>query len=254
MNVAAIKTHKITQKDTDIFSILDKYLPILQENSVVAVTSKIISICEGSMVKIDEKNPNQKDELIKEESAFFLPRGKNPYNVSLTITKNILAPSAGIDTSNANGYFILWPKNPQESANKIREHVVQKTGIKNLGVIITDSKTNPMRWGVTAIAIAYSGIEPLKNYINTPDIFGRLFIYEQMSIIDNLAGSAALVMGEGKEQTPLAIITEIPMVTFVQRNPTEEELKKMRVTLSTDMYGGFFKNAPWQKGRVKRDE
>lgn len=252
MQVTAIKTHKITEKDTDILKVLDQYLPSLHENSVIVVTSKIVSICEGRMVKIDENNPNQKDELIEDESEFFLPRSTNPYNVSFAIAHNVLAASGGIDESNGNGYYILWPQDSQESANKIREHLVKKFGVKHIGVIITDSKTNQMRWGVTAIAIGYSGFIPLKNYINTPDIFGRPFAFEQMSIMDNLASAAALVMGEGKEQTPLALVTDIPMVEFVDRNPTQEELNRIKITLDEDLYGVFLKNAPWQKGKATK--
>ncbi len=259
MQVTAIKTHKITEKDTDILKVLDTYVfddsghARMTEGSVLAVTSKIVSICEGRMVKIDPHNPDQKDQLIAEESEIYLPREENSYHVSLAISHDMLSASAGIDESNANGYYILWPKDAQASANMIREHILSRSGLDNIGVIITDSKTSPMRWGVTAIAIGYSGFEPLKNYIHTPDIFGRPFAYEQMSIIDNLASAAALTMGEGAEQTPLSIISDVPMVTFTGRNPTSEELAKIKITMHEDLYGNFLKNAPWKKGRVKRD-
>jgi len=250
MQITAIKTHKITEKDTDLLSVVDQYLPQLVERSLVVVTSKIISICEGRIVAIDENNPQQKDALIEQEAHMYLPREENPFNVSLAITHNILAASAGIDESNGNGYYILWPKNPQQSANMIREHLVAKFGVQDIGVVVTDSKTSPMRWGVTAIAIGYSGFVPLKNYMHTPDIFGRPFAFEQMSIMDNLASAAALVMGEGREQTPLAIITDVPMVEFVGRNPTEEELESIKITPDTDLYGKFLMSAPWRKGKA----
>ncbi len=257
MQVTTIKTHPITTQDADILKILDRYLTkeseetkgVLKEGSILAVTSKIISICEGRLVKIDENNPNQKDELIEEEAQFYLPRSLNPYNVSFAIAHNMLAASAGIDESNGNGYYILWPRDAQVSANAIREYLVSRLHLTNVGVIITDSKTNPMRWGVTAIAIGFSGFVPLKNYMNTPDIFGRPFVFEQMSVMDNLASAAALVMGEGKEQTPLAVVTDIPMVEFVSRNPTQEELDNIKITLDEDLYGVFLKNAPWAKGK-----
>lgn len=251
MQTTAIKTHKVTPQDTDILHILDTYLPALTENTIVAVTSKIVSICEGRYVKIDASDPKQKDALIAKESQFYLPREENKYHVSLTITNNILAPGAGIDESNANGYYILWPKDAQKTANTIREHLAEKNHITNLGVIITDSKTFPMRWGVTAISLAFSGFLPLKNYMNTPDIFGRLFVFEQMSIIDNLACGATLTMGEGAEQTPLAIIQDVPMVTFTGRNPTQEEVDALKIDMDTDVYGDFLKSAPWRKGEGK---
>lgn len=244
MIVTAYKTHKITKEDQDILKVVGKYIPVLKENSVVAITSKIVSICEGSLVE----ESHDKDKLIKENSQYFIPRDQNPYQVSLTITGNILIASAGIDESNGNGLLVLWPKNPQASANKIRNFLKQKFNLKKLGVIITDSKTTPLRWGVTAIAIAYSGIQPLKNYIGQPDIFGRDLHYTKMSVIDNLSCAAALVMGEGNEQSPIAVIQDIPNIEFVDADPTDEELQSLKITKNEDIYAPLLNSAPWKKG------
>lgn len=64
MIVKAYKTHKITRKETNIFTILDKYLPKIDEKSIVAVTSKVIAICEG---RISPFNGISKDELLQQE-------------------------------------------------------------------------------------------------------------------------------------------------------------------------------------------
>ena len=246
MIVTPIKTHKITTEDKDIFAVLDKYLPNLEENSVVVVTSKIVSITEGRIVKIGSID---KDILIEQESSYYLPRDVNQYNVSFTITNNTLVPTAGIDESNGNGYYVLWPEDAQKSANSIREHVAKKFNLKNISVIITDSKTTPLRWGVTAIAIAYSGFVPLRSYIGKPDIFGKNLEYTKMSIMDNLASAAALVMGEGREQTPLAVIRDIPNIEFQDRNPTQEELAALKISIDEDLYAPILKNVEWKKGK-----
>lgn len=245
MNVKAIKTHKITSSDSDLFAVLDKYITELSENTVVCVTSKIVAICEGRVVPLEGID---KDELIKSEAQYFLPRDTNPYHVSLTITRNNLVASAGIDESNANGTYVLWPADSQESANKIREHLAKKFGLKNIGVVITDSKSTPFRWGVTAISLAHSGFLALKSYIGEQDLFGRPFMFETMNIADGFATSAALIMGEGSEQTPLAIITDVPFVEFVARNPTKEELETLRIDMEADMYTPILSSAPWEKG------
>lgn len=244
MKVTAVKTHKITTSDK-LFDILNKYITELEENSVVAVTSKIVSITEGRVIKTEDAD---KDELIRQESQYYIPREKNKYNIMVTIANNTFIASAGIDESNANGHYILWPKNPQESANKIREHLVKKFGVENIGVIITDSKTTPLRWGVTAIAIGYCGFEPLIDYIGKEDLFGRKFVFEKMSVIDNFASAAAVVMGEGNEQTPLVLISDIPFVNFKDENPKEDELK---ISLEEDLYGLILKGASWKKGNKK---
>lgn len=246
MQVTAIKTHKITEKDTDILKILDQYLPAeLPENSVVAVTSKIVSIAEGRMVKMESAD---KDDLIKRESQYYLPREKNKYNVSLTITRNILSASAGIDESNSNGYYVLWPKDPQKSANDIRKFLQKKFSLKHVGVVITDSKTTPMRWGVTGIAISHSGFLSLNDPIGKPDLFGRPIVHTMINVMDSLAEAAVYIMGERREQTPIAIIRDIPHIVFRKGNPAKKELDKLKITIDDDLYGEFLKNAPWEKG------
>src|SRR3989344_5340483 len=112
MKVTPVKTHKITQKDKDILQILERYLPAgrqgiknLSDKSVIAVTSKIVSICEGRMVKIGSRT---KDELVEEEAQLYLPRHMSKYDFCISIKHNIFTASAGIDESNGNGSYILW--------------------------------------------------------------------------------------------------------------------------------------------------
>lgn len=246
MEISTIKTHKITTDDKDILEILDKYLKDLNENSILCVTSKIVAITEGRIKLVKESN---KDELVKNESEYFLPKEENKYGFHLTITQNLLIPAAGIDESNGNGYFILWPENPQESANNVREYLVKRFGIKNVGVIITDSKTTPLRNGTTGVGISHSGFNALNDYIGKPDIFDRNLKFTKSNIMDGLAAAAVVVMGEGQEQTPLAVISNIPNAKFTGRNPTEKELEALKIDLDTDVYSSILKRAPWKKGK-----
>lgn len=247
MIVNGVKTHKITSKDTDVFKILDKYLPKkLKEKSVVAVTSKIVSICEGRTV---EMNQASKDALVKQEAELFLPRHMNKYDFSISIKRAIITASAGIDESNGNGYYVLWPHDPQKAANDIRRYIKRRFSLRHIGVIITDSKTSPLRWGVTGVALAYSGFKPLNSYIGKPDIFGRIMKAEKLNVADTLATSAVGVMGEGNEQTPLAIIQDVPFVTFVDRNPTIKELSELKISLEDDIYAPLLKSVKWKKGK-----
>lgn len=249
MKVKTIKTHKITLKDKDIFKILDKYLLNMEEKSILAVTSKIVSICEGRVVKIIKTDKSDKDRLIEKESQYYLPRNRNKYNVSFTITNNLLAASAGIDESNGNGYYILWPKDPQKSADKIRKYLEKRFKLKNIGVIITDSKTTPLRWGVTGGAIAHSGFLALKDYIGEKDLFGRAFVFEKLNIADSLSTAAVAVMGEGSEQTPLAIISDIPFVKFNSKSPSKKEIQDLKISIEDDLYAPFLKSVKWKKGK-----
>ena len=163
-----------------------------------------------------------------------------------------MIPSAGIDESNGNGYYVLWPKDPQHSVNQIRKYLIKKFKLKNLGVIIVDSKTTPLRWGVTGVAVAYSGFSPLNNYIGKPDIFGRAFLVEKANVADAIAASAVVVMGEGNEQTPIAIIEDVSFVTFQKNDPSRKELQEYAISIQDDLYSQILSGVMWSKGKPSR--
>lgn len=193
----------------------------------------------------------QKDDLAKQEAEYFLPREYNQYGFMITIKRSIIVASGGVDESNGNGSFVLWPENPQKSANDIRSYFIKRFKLQHVGVIITDSKLSPLRWGVTGVAVAHSGFEALNSYIGKPDIFGRKLKAEKTNIADSLATSAVTVMGEGNEQQPLSILEDLPFVHFQKRNPTDRELSSLRIRLEDDVYASLLKSVKWKKGKGK---
>jgi dihydrofolate synthase / folylpolyglutamate synthase len=248
MMVTSIKTRIVTSGSCTLTDLLDESITDLPERSVVAVASKVVAVCEGRTVP---REGTDKDALVAQDAQFYLPSSTNRYNVALSITRNILVAAAGVDESNGNGEYILWPADPQADANTIRKYLRQKFGLKELGVIITDSATRPFQWGTTGIAIAYSGFEPLHDYRGQKDLFGRRLEYQTNNIQNGLAAAAAMVMGEGSEQTPLAILEELDFVAFVDHDPTEEELAHLRIEPEDDLYAPLLQGVPWRKGRAK---
>ena len=246
MKVAAVRTHKITIKDQNLLDLLDAYLPPLEEQTVVAITSKIIAITQGQVFKTETVD---KHALVEGEADLFLPRGASRYDVALTITRNIIIANAGIDESNGNGYYVLWPRDPQQVANTVRAHLQQRSGLTQLGVIITDSITTPLCWGVTGAAIAHSGFLAVNNFVGHPDIFGRALNMTKVNIANALAAAAVLVMGEADEQTPLAVLHDLPFVPFQAADPTPAELHGLHIALEDDLYAPLLKSVPWQTGR-----
>ncbi len=250
MQVAAYKTKKVLPND-DLYEILRKSLPKkLPEKSVVAVTSKIIALSQGRVAEDTEEN---RDRLVKKESQWYLPRYSHKYDFCISIKHNTFTATAGIDRSNGNGKLVLWPKNVQRAVDDIREFLVRAYNVMHVGVVTTDSKTSPLRWGVTGFAIAHSGFNALKSYIGVPDVFGRPLHFERTNIADSLAASAVTVMGEGGEQTPLAIVTDIPFVEFQNRNPTKEELEMLKIELEDDVFYPLLTAIKWEKGEDKEE-
>lgn len=246
MNIQAVKTEKITTGSTDLLAVLDTHIHALSEKSVLVITSKIVSICEGRTVKVGSMD---KQELIEQEAQRYIPTDKSKYQISLTITRNMLVPTAGIDESNGNGYYVLWPKDPYRSAKKIREYLVQRFTLSDVGVLITDSHTSPMRWGTSGFCLAHAGFDALNNYIDTPDIFGRFLHVTKASIADGLAAAAVATMGEGNEQTPLAVISDVPFVHFHASAPTSKDIQNLRIDPADDLYMPLIEHAAWEKGK-----
>ena len=242
MIATPIKTDVITPGSIELTTLLDKYVPTIREKSIVAITSKVVSLCENRVVKIGLED---KEQLIIREADYYLPPN-NPYGISLTIKDHILIPTAGIDESNGNGYYILWPEDSQRSANTLRRYLAQKYRLKHIGVIIVDSKTTALRKGTTGITLAHSGFAALQNYIGRPDIFGQPLSVTKANLADGIAAAAVLVMGEGNEQTPLALIESVPSIVYQDRNPTVAELAELRIDIKDDLYAELLNNAPWQ--------
>jgi putative folate metabolism gamma-glutamate ligase len=218
----------------------------LHEQEIVVVTSKIVSICYGDVVRND--GSIDKKELIRREADYYLgDRYPTPYGHMITIKNSVLIPSAGIDESNGAGNFILWPRYLQQRTNQLWEQVRLQRGLRHVGVIVTDSKTTPLRWGTCGIGLSWCGFEAFKDYQGTPDIFGRLLRTTKTNVLDGLAAASVLVMGEGYEQTPLAVISDLPFITFQERTPAPEELANLSIGLADDIYAPLLTSVTWDK-------
>lgn len=132
-------------------------------------------------------------------------------HVLLTIKDNTLMANAGIDRSNApEGHVVLLPANPTEIAWKLKTELEHETGLE-LGIIIADSRTQPLRLGTVGLAVAVAGIEPIKDFRGHPDLFGRPLRITRSAVADNLASAAQLLFGEADEQVPIVIVRGAPV-------------------------------------------
>jgi F420-0:gamma-glutamyl ligase len=248
MIVTALKTDKVTPQSISLLELLDQAITQLEDASVVAITSKIVSLCEGNTVPFDQTT---KADLLLAESDLYLPGSLSKYGHHFTITDNTLIPMAGIDESNGDGHYVLWPKDARATASQVRAHLKERFGVSKVGVIITDSTCHPMRRGTTGIVLAHSGFSALNDYIGKPDLFGRPFSVSQADIAGGLASAAVLQMGEGTEQTPIATLSDLPFITFQDRDPTPEELAEVYMNVEDDLFAPFLASVDWQKGQRK---
>src|SRR3989338_6553150 len=134
MKFIKVKTRAVVPPRDSIYLIFDQHLPKLREGDVLFITSKILAIHQGRCVKIMPEV--KKDELIKREAERYLHRALRGYkDFILTIKNSTLIPSAGIDESNGNGYYILWPQRITSLLKELQVYLKKKFKLKNMALI-----------------------------------------------------------------------------------------------------------------------
>jgi F420-0:gamma-glutamyl ligase len=155
MNIQCIpiKTRVLKPPKDNIYDVLKKSLPKLRNGDILCITSKILAIHQGRC--ISKNQITNKDILIEQEADVFLPRHQVPGGkMMLTIKDHTLIGSAGIDESNANDHYILWPRQTNRFLKEIWLYLRHRFNLKQLGIMSTDSASRPLRRGVIGIATA----------------------------------------------------------------------------------------------------
>lgn len=217
MQFIPIQTRVILPPQDDLLTVLKESITELKEGDVVLLSSKVVAIGEGRTALQEESD---KWALIKAEADIVIETSYRPW--PLTVTRHTFLGASGIDESNGNGYLILLPADCFASAKYLHEFLTTTYGLKELGVIITDSRSLPFRYGATGVALGWFGISPLLSHIGKPDLFGREFKYERSNIVDGLASGATVVAGETNECTPIVIARSVPNLVFTNEDTRDQ--------------------------------
>jgi coenzyme F420-0:L-glutamate ligase / coenzyme F420-1:gamma-L-glutamate ligase len=227
-----IKTPIIREGD-DIVQILETSLEeagvVPVEGDIFVLAESAVGTAEKRVVELASITPGEKAHLLGEkyeidprEMELVLQECDEIFGgvpgAALTITKGVLAPNAGIDASNApEGHVVLLPEDPRKSSEYIRKRLEQRYSCR-LGVIIGDSRTQPLRLGCTGIALGVSGFIPVEDARGTCDIYGKPLRITYKAVADNLVSAAELLMGEAGERIPCVLIRGAP-VNMVNESP-----------------------------------
>ncbi len=247
MLILSVKTDKIINRGESIARVLS-YLPLLKEGDIVVVSSKVVGLCEGRCIAANQVR--DRDALIRRESEKYVSRHSFARSAPLTIKNFALTVASGIDRFGE--WYVLWPKDPMKSAERIYKLLRGKRGLNNFGVIIADSHSIPMRRGTVGYAIGFHGFSPLRSYRGKPDLFGRSKSMTVSNLADGLSAAAAVGMGEGGEMTPLAVIRGAKAVEF-QSSPYRPKDKDLEffVPPERDLFRPLLKNKIWKRGGGK---
>ena len=217
MKVEPVKTRILYPPQDDLLQALRDSTLEPQDGNVVVVSSKVIAIHEGRCKQASEV---KKDALVRAEADVYVKEADTRWRICLK--HSALLPSAGIDETNANGYFVLLPERPQASAVALRKFLQETYDVQDIGVIIADSHSMPLRYGTIGIALGWAGIEPIAHFSGKPDIFSRPAEYTRINVADSLAVAGVFATGELAEQTPVAVVQDAPYATFTDRDTSAE--------------------------------
>jgi coenzyme F420-0:L-glutamate ligase/coenzyme F420-1:gamma-L-glutamate ligase len=200
----------------------------LEDGDILVITQKIVSKSEGRLVNLEtvspskaaielsiqsDKDPRLVEIILKESKEVLRVR---PGTIIVEHKLGFVCASAGIDHSNVMGneekpgnWVLLLPKNPDRSALEIRRRIKISTGIK-IGVLIIDSHGRAWRLGTVGTAIGISGLPGLVDERGWQDLYGYRLKITMVAAADELAGAAALVMGEAAEGIPAVHVRGFP--------------------------------------------
>ena len=206
----------------------------LRDNDILVIATKLVSTLEGRFVNSRSVKPSNRARILGGKYGLepscvelVIRESQKIYGgvsrALLTLKNNVLIANAGIDHSNIpEGNFVLWPKNPQKSAEEIRMRVFKATGRK-IGVAIVDSRTTPLRMGTVGVALGVAGFRPVKDYRKKKDLFGKVMLITRQAVADDIASAAHLLMGETNERIPMVLVRSAP-VEFSDRNDAKSIL------------------------------
>jgi coenzyme F420-0:L-glutamate ligase/coenzyme F420-1:gamma-L-glutamate ligase len=193
----------------------------LAAGDVLVVAQKIVSKSEGRARRLGEvaagaearalaektARPAALLQLMQDESEAVMRA--SPAVVITRHRTGHVAANAGIDASNVEGgaddAVLLWPEDPDASARAIRGELRALTGLAP-GVVIADSLGRAWRLGTVGTAIGAAGVTVLDDRRGEADLFGRTLQATLVAVADSIAAAAVLVMGEGSEGVPAALV------------------------------------------------
>lgn len=224
LEVIALEGMPLISSGDDLVAIILKGLDdakiVLQSHDVLVVTSKIVSKSEGRRFDLTRIEPTEQAITLADETR------KDPRIVELVLQESdavsrrapgvlvtqhrlgFVSANAGIDQSNVgegDDFVLLLPLDPDASAQKIREGILQQTGI-DVGIVISDSHGRPFRMGNIGVAIGVAGMPALVDLRGQQDLFGRELRHSTQAYADLVSSAAHLVCGEGDEGRPVVLV------------------------------------------------
>jgi coenzyme F420-0:L-glutamate ligase/coenzyme F420-1:gamma-L-glutamate ligase len=194
----------------------------LRAGDVLVVAQKIVSKAEGRIVDMAtvipspravalaaevQKDPRAVEVILSESTRIVRSR---PGVLIMEHRLGFVMANAGVDQSNVGPQdgvhrLLLLPRDPDASAEILRERLAARTGAK-LAVIINDSFGRAWRNGTAGVAIGAAGLPALVDLRGQEDLFGRVLEVSMIGYADEIAAAASLLMGQAAEAQPVVLV------------------------------------------------
>jgi coenzyme F420-0:L-glutamate ligase / coenzyme F420-1:gamma-L-glutamate ligase len=217
----------------------------IRSGDVLVIAQKIISKAEGRAVRLDDvepspaahdlaaisgKDPRQAELILRESREVLRAR---PGVVIVEDARGFVCANAGIDHSNVEQgeegeVVLLLPRDPDASAQHVRERIRSLTGVAP-GVVINDSHGRAWREGTVGVAIGVAGLPAIWDRRGERDLTGYVLQATIIGLADEIASAASLLMGPAAEGVPAVLVRglELPTGEGVARDlqrPKERDL------------------------------
>lgn len=213
---------------------------IFDEGHTILAILPLKGIVEQQIMKASGGDDECTKGLIEHEQALCITMAKDG---------RIHTCDAGIDGSNHGpGILSRLPKDPDESAKKIREQIQKLIG-KKLAVILADTEMMP--FGTMDLAVGSSGISPRSKMFGKKDLFGKPKFGGMDLVAHELTAASALVFGQINAGIPVAVIrgyeyeineTENVLNTLLPKGTGAGAVKVIKETMRATSYA-----YGWQK-------
>ncbi len=216
MNVFAVEGLPEIREGDDLAALITDRVE-LRPDDVVCVASTIVSKAEGRTANLadidasaravsianrvaevagEEKDPRFAQAVLDESEELLL---EAPILLAVTGFGHITV-NAGIDQSNVpDADLLLLPEDPTASAEALASSL-------GCAVIVTDTSGRPFRTGQRGVAIGWAGMPAARDWRGEVDRDGRELDVTVQAVVDELAGAANLVTGEGRGGNPVAVV------------------------------------------------
>jgi coenzyme F420-0:L-glutamate ligase/coenzyme F420-1:gamma-L-glutamate ligase len=195
----------------------------LSDGQLLVIAHKAVSKCEGAIVALADVQPSDRArELAAEAAAAGQERDARAIQVVLDQSAEIVraergilisrthhgfvCANAGVDASNSADAetLILLPRDPDDSARRIRARLRELTGA-TVGVLITDSFGRAWRNGQVDIAIGLAGMDALDDWRGREDARGMELRATWLAVADAAAAIGELARAKDSRE-PVVVV------------------------------------------------